>query len=102
MFEKDLEVPRKEPVDYVHTAVKTIIASIQNWWAAPAAEIFPLVFALFGIVFFGVFFPQNMGPPARRRAHGRAHPRRPRTDNGYLIAFRHVAARGTPSSARII
>ena len=45
MFEKDLEVPRKEPVDYVHTAVKTIIASIQNWWAAPAAEIFPLVFA---------------------------------------------------------
>jgi hypothetical protein len=45
MFERDLEVPKKEPVDYVHTAVKTAIASIQQWWAAPAAELFSLVFS---------------------------------------------------------
>jgi hypothetical protein len=45
VFEKDLEVPQREPVDYVHTAVKTAIASIPNWWAAPAAELFSLVFA---------------------------------------------------------
>jgi hypothetical protein len=45
MFEKDLEVPQREPADYVHAAVKTVIGSVQNWWAAPAAEIFSLVFA---------------------------------------------------------
>jgi hypothetical protein len=45
VFEKDLEIPQREPLDYVQTAVKTALASIPQWWAAPAAEIFSLMFA---------------------------------------------------------
>lgn len=45
MLERNLEVPQKEPVDYVHTAVKTAIASIPRWWAASGAEIFSMVIA---------------------------------------------------------
>lgn len=45
MFEKDLEVPKKGPTDYVHSTVTAAIAAIPQWWAAPAAEIFSLVIA---------------------------------------------------------
>jgi hypothetical protein len=45
VFDKNLEVPQKEPVDHVHAAVKTAIASLPTWWAASGAEIFSMVFA---------------------------------------------------------
>lgn len=45
MFDKNLEVPQKEPGDYVHAAIKTALASIPKWWAASGAEIFAMVFA---------------------------------------------------------
>jgi hypothetical protein len=43
----DLEdkMPQKQALDYLHTAVKTAIALVPQWWAAPAAEIFALVLA---------------------------------------------------------
>lgn len=45
MFDKNLEVPQKEPADYAHALAKTIIASVPRWWAAPASELFSLVIA---------------------------------------------------------
>jgi hypothetical protein len=45
MFDKNLKVPQKEPGDYVHTAVKTAIASIPRWWAGSGAEIFTMLIA---------------------------------------------------------
>lgn len=45
MLERNLEVPQKEPVDYVHAVLKTAIASIPRWWAATGAEIFSMVIA---------------------------------------------------------
>jgi hypothetical protein len=45
MFDKNLEIPQKEPADYVHTVLKAAIASIPRWWAAPGAELFAMVFA---------------------------------------------------------
>ena len=43
MFEKKLEVPPKEPIDYLVSAVKTTVAAIPKWWAAPAAEVVGLI-----------------------------------------------------------
>lgn len=43
MFEKKVEVPEKEPVDYVVSAVKATISALPKWWAAPAAEVVGLI-----------------------------------------------------------
>ncbi len=43
MFERSLDVPRKEPADYVIEVTRATISSIPKWWAAPAAELFGLV-----------------------------------------------------------
>jgi len=43
VFEKKLEVPEKEPVDYVVSVVKATVAAIPKWWAAPAAEVVGLI-----------------------------------------------------------
>lgn len=43
MFEKKLEVPQKEPIDHLITAVKGAVAAIPKWWAAPAAEVAGLI-----------------------------------------------------------
>jgi hypothetical protein len=45
VFDKNLEVPQREPADYVHGIVKAVIASIPRWWAASGAEIFSMVIA---------------------------------------------------------
>lgn len=45
MFDKNLEVPQKEPADHVHAIVKAAIASTPRWWAAAGAEIFSMVIA---------------------------------------------------------
>jgi hypothetical protein len=43
VFEKKLEVPEKEPVDYVISTVKATVAAIPKWWAAPASEVVSLI-----------------------------------------------------------
>jgi hypothetical protein len=43
VFEKKLEVPQKEPVDFVVSAVKATVAAIPKWWAAPASEVVGLI-----------------------------------------------------------